>query len=589
MRLRSLITISVLVVVASTSTHTSNRRANAQSSAEGITASTRHTFDITVTENQGLSPQLGMGYSIAHGSLTSPCARATPRVTESGGGSVARDRRDAQSMIEERIAMSAQSRTAAQGFGASGSIRMSRALLSRETSIVEVIRAHVVTREVSQDAAADALAPSVSSDDPSFTERCGDGVVTQIRQGGEIIVITELSFATRAERVAFGASGSFSTGLAGGSFQASLQRSSWEGRLSIHMEAYQLGGRPQNLLAALGSDVSGSCSVTNLVACERQVANISNYIASQAEHGFIRNVTDHPADLTYTVTPWSVLGVTSHRDTPEPVLDSRRRITAEIIRLESLTKRFEELEGRQFYGAPAAIRNRATQAVGEVRERLRGLYRGLASCFRPEAAFDGCVSTASNIAQSNPEANAFDVPLAQTVRGDRTDFVAERHVTGNWGRFTPMVMCPAGQFAIGYAQRVEPRRHDGDDTALNSVRITCADYERASQQVVTSEIGHFGEWFPARTCDRGPITGFRIGLEQRRGRGDDTGGNWVRAACLDGTDIEAPGSGPWATGERGDSCPAGTAVCGLSIQLEPPQGNGDDTAMNGIGFACCAL
>ena len=35
----------------------------------------------------------------------------------------------------------------------------------------------------------------------------------------------------------------------------------------------------------------------------------------------------------------------------------------------------------------------------------------------------------------------------------------------------------------------------------------------------------------------------------------------------------------------------GTAVCGLSVRVEDPQGDGnnDDTAMNGLALHCCTL
>lgn len=69
------------------------------------------------------------------------------------------------------------------------------------------------------------------------------------------------------------------------------------------------------------------------------------------------------------------------------------------------------------------------------------------------------------------------------------------------GCFTPMAMRPAGQFAIGYAQRVEPSQGDGDDTGLNSVRLTCSNYARSERQIATSAEGHFGSWFP-----EGPAT-----------------------------------------------------------------------------------
>lgn len=203
-------------------------------------------------------------------------------------------------MLDERLSMSTRSRALVDGLSASGSTGIRRAL-HRETSIVEVVRAYVVTSEVVKTSGPSAEL-IVGADSRSFPERCGEGVVTQIRRGGEVVVVAELTFATRAEREAFSASASLDVGVASGTLSIATQRRTWNGRLSLRIHAFQHGGRPQNLLAVTGGS-DAECGLDNLVQCERRLARIREYIGSHDEYGFVRNVTEYPGDLSYTVTP----------------------------------------------------------------------------------------------------------------------------------------------------------------------------------------------------------------------------------------------------------------------------------------------
>lgn len=50
-----------------------------------------------------------------------------------------------------------------------------------------------------------------------------------------------------------------------------------------------------------------------------------------------------------------------------------------------------------------------------------------------------------------------------------------------------------------------------------------------------------------------------------------------------------PGHGePWGKyWFSSDSCPVGTAICGIKTKVQKEQGRGDDSALNNVKFYCC--
>ncbi|MCU0664548.1 MAG: hypothetical protein MUC50_19755, partial [Myxococcota bacterium] len=185
-----------------------------------------------------------------------------------------------------------------------------------------------------------------------------------------------------------------------------------------------------------------------------------------------------------------------------------------------------------------------------------------------------------------------DVKLPVTYFQGRYDYHSS--VTpgvGPFGNWTSWAMCPAGQYAIGYKMRVEPSLgSDGDDTALNAVELTCANFDRTQTSLRSPHPGYWGIWQPEARCARGPMNGMQIRIEPRQGSdADDTGANDLKATCVSGGNIHAPGGGVWGNEGVPTFCPAGSAICGARIQIETPQSSGsDDTSMNGIDLACCA-
>ncbi|KAK3606745.1 hypothetical protein CHS0354_036542 [Potamilus streckersoni] len=167
-----------------------------------------------------------------------------------------------------------------------------------------------------------------------------------------------------------------------------------------------------------------------------------------------------------------------------------------------------------------------------------------------------------------------------------------------WGYWQSPEFCPSGSFADGYSMKIEPIQYNGDDTALNAIKLRCVYKNGAFAGEVTSGQGPWGVWRAMDLCPsfdghRTFLTAFALKVESDQGGGDDTGANAVKFSCLLTGSLEyilAPrdGEGPSGTyGSWSDSCPIGYAICGLKTKVEGSQGNDDDTALNDVKFYCC--
>lgn len=170
--------------------------------------------------------------------------------------------------------------------------------------------------------------------------------------------------------------------------------------------------------------------------------------------------------------------------------------------------------------------------------------------------------------------------------------------TGTWGDWaTCWDWCPVDTYAYAVRLKSEPEQGGGmppDDTALNAVSIRC--YPRGSSSMttyVTSTQGDWGTWGTVGTCSPtdGPITAARMQIEASQGSGnnDDTAANDLHARCRNGIEIEPSANTSWGDWGAWASCPSGTVVCGIKTRVEAHEDGDsfDDTALNGVRFACC--
>ncbi|XP_072517670.1 vitelline membrane outer layer protein 1 homolog [Salminus brasiliensis] len=180
--------------------------------------------------------------------------------------------------------------------------------------------------------------------------------------------------------------------------------------------------------------------------------------------------------------------------------------------------------------------------------------------------------------------------LASCARGQRpikTTLTASNG--GQWGDWGEKEMCPTDFYAVGFSLKVERPIGDGDDTALNAIRLycvnKCSSYPYTDYAVVVSDMGPWGEWTQPKWCKSGKLMSFQLLVEPPQGRGDDTAANDIMFQCSGGEELAGGGTiwGNWGGWSR---C-TGTGICGIQTKVEKPQGSGDDTALNDVRFFCC--
>ncbi|XP_052009372.1 vitelline membrane outer layer protein 1-like [Xyrauchen texanus] len=163
----------------------------------------------------------------------------------------------------------------------------------------------------------------------------------------------------------------------------------------------------------------------------------------------------------------------------------------------------------------------------------------------------------------------------------------------HWGSWGQEEMCPTGTYAAGFSLKVEGTQGDGDDTALNGIRLHCIDPSRNSEyshkhySTVQSEVGSWGTWTNIKWCSSGFLKTFQLRVEQSQGKGDDTAANNIRFTCSNSGEI-LDGSGlMWGDWSDWSYTCQGKGICGIKTRIELPQGSGDDTSLNDVTMYCC--
>jgi hypothetical protein len=163
---------------------------------------------------------------------------------------------------------------------------------------------------------------------------------------------------------------------------------------------------------------------------------------------------------------------------------------------------------------------------------------------------------------------------------------------GHWGKWGKMDKCQDGNYVTAFKLKSEGHQKSGDDTGLNRVIMYC-NGASGHETSITSSYKSWGAWGARRNCPGtdNAVTGFRIKIEPMQGRGssdstDDTSANTVDLRCENGATLTGDSNSNWGDWSSWVMCPSGKAVVGIQTRVESFEGEGDDTAINGMKLLC---
>ena len=186
--------------------------------------------------------------------------------------------------------------------------------------------------------------------------------------------------------------------------------------------------------------------------------------------------------------------------------------------------------------------------------------------------------------------NGLEIGCRKTKSSSKQKFIkpSGKKISGYWGKWAPVFStCPAGSYAYGFRVRVEKKQGKGDDTALNAIQLRCRTPSGSGKGLVKSLEGGWGSWSSWTHCAKGHfLKSYRMRVEKRQGNKDDTAANDVTFKCTNGKTLTASRRGPWGTWKNGQDCGNKGVISGLKTRVESSQKDKDDTALNGLDVQC---
>ncbi len=176
------------------------------------------------------------------------------------------DRKMNETELEESFQLKASAKATFGLFSGSARSSFTKATRSNSRSVNMVYKASIVTNTQILDEWGSTWHPA--KEDPAFYSQCGDTVVRQVKQGGEIYLLVRMDFASESDKQAFETAVGASYGASDGQVEFAKQSSSFVGRATVHVEAYQIGGEAWRLSHALNPESAITCKIENFAACE---------------------------------------------------------------------------------------------------------------------------------------------------------------------------------------------------------------------------------------------------------------------------------------------------------------------------------
>jgi len=191
----------------------------------------------------------------------------------------------------------------------------------------------------------------------------------------------------------------------------------------------------------------------------------------------------------------------------------------------------------------------------------------------------------------------------------------------SWGSWGGYQYCPYPYTVNGVNLRIESKQGNGDDTALNEIRLNCGN----NDEITSARMG-WGYYRGWTMCPAGSrMNHAKLRYESNQGRRrkkrspgildwiptpkinipsfssrrstDDTAANGLRFQCASADlqifqmsgGIQYPGDGYWGVWTEWDSCPYGSVIYGIDTMVEDCESGCDDTALNQVEFVCTKL
>jgi len=201
----------------------------------------------------------------------------------------------------------------------------------------------------------------VPDGDPDWLARCGDEFMYQKGVGGQLFLLYRIDFASLAAKQEF--EGSFNLGVTPAvNVSGEVQRSSssFFGRASVHVEAFQLGGDVTRLGAVVGGFTTEEgrtaldCTMTDLKPCANFMSKGVEYASAQGSGTFSDSLKTTPADRVYLFKDWTMLGVGAPpRWVGAEIKGARRSLEQRLDGQIEFEERVKVLQSGRIYVTPA--------------------------------------------------------------------------------------------------------------------------------------------------------------------------------------------------------------------------------------------